>query len=97
MGEIILKDSSEMIELIGAMDHMDQQLDLIEKDCKPTLSGERYLTDRELSDKLRVSRRTLQDWRNNGKIEYYQLEGKILYAESAVQRLLDQHYQKAWG
>ncbi len=97
MGDIIMRDSHEVKELLSAMDRMGEQLDLIEKDCKPSLNGETYLTDKDLSEKLRVHRRTLQDWRSNGKIEYYQLEGKILYAESAVQRLLDQHYQRAWG
>ncbi len=32
------------------------------------LGGEHYLTDRELSQRLKISRRTLQDYRNNGKL-----------------------------
>ena len=35
---------------------------------QPLLGGEHYLTDRELSDRLKISRRTLQDYRNNGKL-----------------------------
>ena len=30
---------------------------------RPPLDGERYLTDGEVSELLRVSRRTLQDWK----------------------------------
>ena len=37
----------------------------------PTLGGERFLTDREVSARLKVSRRTLQDYRNNGVVSYY--------------------------
>ena len=32
---------------------------------RPPLDGERYLTDGEVSELLRVSRRTLQEYRNN--------------------------------
>ena len=33
---------------------------------RPPLDGERYLTDREVADLLRVSRRTLQEYRTTG-------------------------------
>ena len=33
---------------------------------RPPLDGERYLTDGEVSELLRVSRRTLQEYRNTG-------------------------------
>ena len=49
------------------------ELDRIAKDAatvadanQPLLGGEHYLTDRELSERLKISRRTLQDYRNNG-------------------------------
>ena len=49
---------------------------------------EHYLTDRELSERLKISRRTLQDYRNNGILPYRQLGGKILYRESDIERVL---------
>ena len=62
-------------------DSLDRLLDGIENfmaNSRPTLGGERFLTDKEVSARLKVSRRTLQDYRNNGIIAYYQLGGKIL-------------------
>jgi excisionase family DNA binding protein len=56
------------------------------------LNGERYLTDKEVSEKLKVSRRTLQDYRNEGKISYCQLGGKILYRESDIEKMLEDNY-----
>jgi hypothetical protein len=44
--------------------------------CRPAINGERYLTNREVSERLKISCRTLQDYRNEGKITYYQLVGK---------------------
>ena len=55
---------------------------------QPLLGGEHYLTDRELSQRLKISRRTLQDCRNNGILSYRQLGGKILYRESDIERVL---------
>jgi len=60
------------------------------------LNGEKYLTDKEVSEKLKVSRRTLQDYRNQGRIAYIQLGGKILYKESDIEKMLEDNYYKAW-
>jgi hypothetical protein len=35
---------------------------------RPVLNGERYLSDKELSERLRISRRALQDYRNEGRM-----------------------------
>lgn len=61
-------------------DSLDRLLDGIENfmaNSRPTLGGERFLTDREVSAQLKVSRRTLQDYRNNGIIAYYQLAARF--------------------
>jgi excisionase family DNA binding protein len=59
---------------------------------RPALNGERYLTDRELSKTLNISRRTLQDYRTEGKIPYYPVGGKILYRESDIEKILMDSY-----
>lgn len=43
---------------------------------KLTLHGESFYTDEELSKKLKISRRSLQDYRNEGRIPYVKLGGK---------------------
>ena len=80
-------------------DSLDRLLDGIENfmaNSRPTLGGERFLTDKEVSSRLKVSRRTLQDYRNNGIIAYYQLGGKILYKESDIERMLAANYREAF-
>ena len=42
---------------------------------RPPLDGERYLTDGEVSELLRVSRRTLQEYRNNRVLPFILLGG----------------------
>ncbi len=96
MSEIITTKDEQVVELFATSKRIVDGLDQLSESYRPTLNGERYLTDKELSERLKISRRTLQEWRNNGKVEYILIEGKVLYEESAIQRLLDKHYQKAW-
>lgn len=54
-----------------------------------------YKVDK-LSIMLKVSRRTLQEYRNVGLISYIQFGGKILYRESDIEKLLTDNYRKAF-
>lgn len=64
------------------------------KKTRPTLNGERYITDNELSERLKISRRALQDYRSEGKIPYYQIGAKVLYKESDIEKILKSSYRK---
>ena len=54
---------------------------------RPPLDGERYLTDREVAELLRVSR-------NNRVLPFILLGGKVLYPESGLRELLEANYRK---
>lgn len=56
------------------------------------LDGELYLTDIELSERLKISRRTLQDYRSVGKIPFYMICGRVLYRQSDIEALLQKGY-----
>ncbi len=94
--ELITTKTERVVSFFKSIDRMLDGIENMVKNCKPTLGGERYLTDKEVSAKLRVSRRTLQDYRNEGRIPYYQLGGKTLYKESDLQRVLDNGYRDAF-
>ena len=57
--------------------------------------GVRYMTDKELSEMLKVSRHTLQQYRNKGLIPFTYCQGKVLYKEQDVEELLERNYQPA--
>jgi len=61
---------------------------------RPPLDGERYLTDGEVSELLRVSRRTLQEYRNNRVLPFILLGGKVLYPETVLREVLEANYRK---
>ncbi|MDY4043501.1 MAG: helix-turn-helix domain-containing protein [Marinifilaceae bacterium] len=67
----------------------------IYNNAAPILNGEDYLCDKEVSQLLKVSRRTLSDYRSNGTLPYYVLGGKVLYKRSEIEEVLRQGYRDA--
>lgn len=94
--EIITKDNTRIVAFFKSIERMLDGVERLVANHKPHLNGERFLTDREVSERLKLSRRTLQDYRTAGKIPYIHLGGKILYQESDVQKLLETNYYKSF-
>ncbi|GHU15012.1 DNA-binding protein [Betaproteobacteria bacterium] len=93
---VITKDHEMVKSFFFSLERMLDGIEYVVDNYKPSLNGERYLTDREVSERLKVSRRTLQDYRTEGKIPYYQLGGKVLYRESDIEKMLNENYFKAF-
>jgi excisionase family DNA binding protein len=93
---LITKDHETVKSFFLSLERILDGIESLVEKCKPSLNGERYLTDREVSEKLKVSRRTLQDYQIEGKIPYYQLGGKILYRESDIEKMLNDNYFSAF-
>lgn len=96
MSEIITNENERVVRLFGSLDRMLSGIERLVAGHRPTLGGERFLTDKEVSRRLKISRRTLQDWRTNGQIAYIALGGKVLYKESEIQQMLEKYHRKAW-
>lgn len=96
MNKLITKEDEDILSFFRTLDHMVERLGSLSRSCRPMLNGERFLSDRELSERLKISRRTLQEYRNEGKLPYIQLGGKVLYKESDIERMLQNGYKEAW-
>lgn len=97
MEDVLGKHSPEIKELINLMQEADENIAESLKVNKPGLNGERYLNNKQVCDILHISMRSLQDYRDKGRIAFYKLEGKIMYAESDIYQMLEDNYYKAWG
>lgn len=94
--QVVTSDNNERIKaFFSSLDRLSGFMEKLFTDRRPTLNGESFYTDRELSQKLKVSRRSLQDYRNQGRIPYIQLGGKILYRSSDIEKILEDGYRKA--
>lgn len=94
--QVVTPDNNERIKaFFSSLDRLSGLMEKLFTDRRLTLNGESFYTDRELSQKLKVSRRSLQDYRNQGRIPYIQLGGKILYKSSDIEKILEDGYRKA--
>lgn len=94
--EVITRGNERIKTLLGSLDKVLVKLENILTNYKPTLNGERFLTDVQVSERLKVSRRTLQQYRSEGRIPYYRFGGKSLYRESDIQKILEKNYCEEW-
>ena len=91
MDLITLKDE-KYISFLCKIEEMENAVSKLLENPNNSSSGEKYLTDRELSKLLNISRRTLQQYRTQGKIPYYMIGGKILYRESDIENILKENF-----
>ena len=96
MNELMTKDNEWILHFMGSLDRLLDKYERLTADYRPTLGGERFFTDKEVSTRLKESRRTLQDYRNEGRIPYIQLGGNILYRESDIEKMLLDGYRSAY-
>lgn len=92
--EIVNKETPEMKQLISGIREVRKRLREIAQTYCPLFGGEIYLTGREVCERLFVSPRTLQDYRDKGIIPYTQIAGKILYRLSDINSLLQENYRR---
>jgi excisionase family DNA binding protein len=86
--EILDNKSNEITSFFTALDEMLDTIGQALKNRTPHLNGEKYLTNKDVCRMLHISTRTLQDWRDTGKIPFIRVKGKILYRESDILKLL---------
>lgn len=96
MEDVILERNPQMTAFFQTMESLLTNIEEMAGNCRPFLNGERYMTDKQLADLLKISRRTLQDYRTNGILSYYLLGGKVLYKESDVLKLLEKNYYPSY-
>lgn len=88
------KTDPHIAEILERLRRVNKILHKTETLVQPTLNNERFLTDEELSKILRVSRRTLQEYRSAGAIPYYLVQGKALYKESEIEKILNDSHKR---
>lgn len=91
--ELITEHDERILSYFQTMERLSKALETLFSKRKSSLDGESFYTDEELSQRLKISRRSLQDYRNQGRIPYIKLGGKILYRSSDVERMLEEGYR----
>lgn len=92
MGQMVLnKDSNEVRRFLETMENISKILDTNSFIYRPILDGNRYITEQELSKALKITKRTLIEYRMNSKLPYYKIGGKIMYKEQDIIDILERN------
>lgn len=92
--DLIDRKDQRIDTIFKGLENMERMIDAIRTAPRPAFHSDYFLTDEELSKLLKVSRRTLQEYRTLGVIPYYLVQGKALYKESDIQKVLDDAYKR---
>ena len=89
--ELKTKDDAWMQSIHERIDRLSAMIDGIFGDGAVPPKEDVYLCDSEVACMLKVSRRTLGEYRSNGTLPYYVLGGKVLYKRSEIEQVLERN------
>lgn len=84
----------DRLEFIAWMERIMERFDLISESVreirknKNAIDGEELLDNQDLLQMLKISNRSLQRYRSEGKILYYTISGKLYYKLSDVHQFI---------
>lgn len=89
-------ESEEVKAFFAFIDRAVETLRLADKNYRPTIGTENYLTGDEVCDLLHISSRTLQTLRDMRQISFTVIsERNILYPETGIREILMRNYRPA--
>ena len=94
--EIITKSDRRIIAARTQSQNAFEAIGIIRDSHHPVLGGICFLDDKEVAERLKVTRRTVQNYRDRGILSYYMICGKCLYPEHEIQQLLDENFHPAY-
>ncbi len=90
--KILTEETLEIKKLFQKMEQFTNKVKSINEHFKPVIEGEIYLQGEDVCKILHISKRTLQQYRDDKILPYIQLSGKIIYRESDIYKLLEDNY-----
>ena len=91
----MMVEDEHVLNFISEIDEAINKVRESFKYYRPLLNGDRWISDRETAEFLKVSRHTLFTYRQKGLLPYVLLCGKILYRERDLEELLQRNYVPA--
>ena len=89
--EAIILTKDQYTELLTKLETISNQLG-----TKADTKKETFLDNQEFLQLMKISKRTAQTWRDEGKISFSQVGNKIYYKLTDVDKLLNEHYNQSF-
>ena len=86
------------MEFLAWMERLMTRLDLLGENLtdlqksKTTLDGEELLDNQDVLQMLKISNRSLQRYRSDGRLPYYTISGKLYYKLSDVHQFIRESF-----
>jgi len=90
--EYFENDAEEIAYYKKMLAELRKQIGLILENFCPVMNGEIYLSGEEVCRLLHISKRTLQQYRDDKILPYVQIGGKIIFKQSDILKILEQNY-----
>lgn len=90
--DLLTNDNEEIIDQQEMIMQLRNRVEKILKNYRPVMKGEIYLSGEDVCKLLHISKRTLQQYRDDHILPYIQIGGKIIYKESDILKTLEKNY-----
>jgi hypothetical protein len=83
-----------MKRIMERFDRLESRMEKPPEPERQRLDGELLLDNQDLCIMLNVSKRSLQRYRSLGWLSYEQIDQKLYYLQSEVERFIKEHFEK---
>ena len=90
--DLLTNEAEEIIIHQEMIIQLRNRIEEILKNYRPVMNGETYLSGEDVCQLLHISKRTLQQYRDDKILPYIQIGGKIIYKETDILTILEQNY-----
>lgn len=90
--DLLTNEAEEVIEQKEIILQLRSRIEEILKNYRPVMNGEIYLSGEDVCKLLHISKRTLQQYRDDKILPYIQIGGKIIFKETDLMSVLEQNY-----
>ncbi|MBF6652913.1 DNA-binding protein [Flavobacterium columnare] len=90
--DLLTNEAEEIIEQQQMIAQLKSRIEDILKNYRPVMNGEIYLSGEDVCSLLHISKRTLQQYRDDNVLPFIQIGGKIIYKETDIMTALEQNY-----
>lgn len=90
--DLFTNDNDEIIAHQEMITKLRTRIESILKNYRPVMNGEIYLSGEDVCKLFHISKRTLQQYRDDHILPFIQIGGKIIYRETDILTVLEQNY-----
>ena len=90
--DLLTNETEEVVAQKEMIIRLRSRIEEILKNYRPVMNGEIYLSGEDVYKLLHISKRTLQQYRDDNILPYIQIGGKIIYKEADLLSILEQNY-----